>query len=89
MARRNWGIGRLFASWLAYWVLLIIVSARRPLLEYWRLRRSGAHGTVSWSFSGGMMELALWVVGPPLLIWIVWLATRRRERSALESMRAR
>lgn len=89
MARRSWGIGRLFASWIAYWVLLIIVSARRPLLEYWRLRRSSAHGTVSWSFSGGMMELALWVVGPPLLIWIVWLVTRRRERSALESMRAR
>ena len=40
-----------------------------------------------WSGSASLLSIALWVAGPPLLLWLLWLVTRTspvaapRERS--------
>ena len=31
----------------------------------------------SWTGSTSLTSLALWIAGPPLLLWLVWLVTRR------------
>jgi len=59
---------------------LLAFVAWRPLVEYWRITRSpGGHGTVGLTYSGGALQAALWIAGPPLLIFIAWLATRSRN----------
>ena len=86
---RQWRAHHLFRSWLVYWAGLLAVSAWRPLLEYWRITRSpSGHGSVSYSFQGTALSLALWIAAPPLLLFLVWLATRTREpRQSSERMR--
>ena len=32
---------------------------------------------VAWSGSTSLASIALWIAGPPLLLWLVWLVTRR------------
>lgn len=34
------------------------------------------HGTTVWSGSASFATIAMWVVGPPLLLWLLWLARR-------------
>jgi hypothetical protein len=34
-------------------------------------------GTQTWSGSTSVMTMALWFAGPPLLLFLVWLLTRR------------
>lgn len=81
---RQWQARHLFRSWVAYWVALLGVVAWRPLVEYWRITRSASgHGTVGYTYSGGMLALALWIAGPPLLVFLVWLTTRDRSRARL------
>lgn len=64
---------------MAYWVALLAVVAWRPLMEYWRISRSPTgHGTVRFGYSGGTLPLALWIAGPPLVLFALWLATRTR-----------
>jgi hypothetical protein len=76
---RHWQPRHLFRSWIAYWLALLAVVAGRPLLEYWRISRSASkHGTVGFSYSGGLLPLALWIAGPPLVLFLLWLATRSR-----------
>jgi hypothetical protein len=66
-----------------YWVGLLATVAWRPLLGYWRIARSAeGHGTVGYTYSGGMLPLALWIAGPPLLLFLLWLATRSRVEHA-------
>lgn len=36
-------------------------------------------GSTVWSGSIHVLALALWVAGPPLALWLVWLAARRRD----------
>ena len=80
MSVRRWRARHLFVAWGVYWVGLLAVVATRPLLEYWRISRSpSGHGTVKYSFEGGMLELALWIAGPPLALFLLWLATRERR----------
>lgn len=85
MLVRNWRVRDLIVSWILYWVLLIVVVAWRPILEYVRLQLTHGHGSVSVGYSGSLTQLALWIAGPPLLLWALWLLTRPRrpgERSA-------
>ena len=77
---RRWRAQHLFRSWIAYWLVLLAVVAWRPLLEYWRITRSpSGHGSIGYTYSGGMLALALWIAGPPLVLFLVWLATRSRD----------
>jgi hypothetical protein len=74
---RQWRATHLFRAWLVYWVGLLAVAAWRPLVEYWRITRSPTgHGSVGYTYSGGMLPLALWIAGPPLVVFAIWLATR-------------
>lgn len=81
MFLRNWTPRKLILSWLAYWAGLIVVAGWRPLWQYWQIQRSNGRGTVSASYSGGLLSLALWVAGPPLLLFIAWFFARSRARA--------
>ena len=82
---RQWQARHLFRSWVVYWAALLAVIAWRPLLEYWRISRSATkHGTVSVGYSGGMLPMALWIAGPPLVMFLIWLATRSRAPESVE-----
>jgi len=64
---------------MVYWLALLAVAAARPLIEYWRITTSASgHGTIQYSFSGDLLPLALWIAGPPLALFAVWVATRSR-----------
>lgn len=41
----------------------------------------------TWAGHASVVSVALWIAGPPLLIWLAWLATRpaRRLDGALDS----
>lgn len=41
-----------------------------------------ADGVTVWTGSAHLTTVALWVAGPPLLIWLAWLARRPRRGSA-------
>jgi hypothetical protein len=57
----------------------------RAILEYWRITRSASgHGSVNVSFSGDLLHGALWIAGPPLLIFVVWLATPTRTEERVQ-----
>ena len=79
MRLRDWSSRRLFVSWVVYWGILLLVFAWRQLWRFVRLQLSDQHGSVNLSYSGSLLSLALWVAGPPLLLFVVWLATRRRQ----------
>jgi hypothetical protein len=36
-------------------------------------------GVTAWSGSADLGTLALWIAGPPLLLWLAWLASRPRR----------
>ena len=85
---RQWRATHLFRAWLVYWVGLLAVVAWRPLTEYWRVTHSpGGHGTVNVGYSGGLLPLSLWIAGPPLALFAIWLATRRRVPEVSEKVR--
>ena len=80
MSRRRIGSGYLFASWFAYWLALFVITYWRPLVTYWRVTHTPqGHGTASFGFSGNPFVLALWILGPPILFTVLWLAARRSE----------
>ena len=33
--------------------------------------------TVHWTGSASLMSIVLWLCGPPLILWLLWLVTRR------------
>jgi len=90
---RSWSAGKLFASWIGYWILLIAIG---PI---WRARHAEADkgslnmslgsdgfsfnvlkdGATLFSRSIHLLPLALLVAGPPLLIWVLWFATRSKR----------
>lgn len=86
---RRWGHRQLLTSWVVYWVGLLGVIAAPAILEWWRLQRANAHGTVSVDITAGVLEMALWVAGPPLLIALLWLAVRPSRDSAAPQSRPR
>jgi len=40
-----------------------------------------------WTGSASVMSIVLWLCGPPLLLWLLWLVTRRAPTPARESER--
>ena len=38
-----------------------------------------------WTGSASLTTLALWIAGPPLLLWLLWLVTRRAPATAREA----
>ena len=44
-------------------------------------------GADTWSRSMSMTSMALWFAGPPLLLFVLWLATRRAPAPAREPER--
>ncbi len=40
-------------------------------------------GTTVWSGTASMASVALWVAGPPLLLWLAWLFTRPPRPAAI------
>jgi hypothetical protein len=46
-----------------------------------------ASDTVHWVGSASFMSIALWIAGPPLLLWLLWLVTRRAPVAAREPER--
>jgi hypothetical protein len=47
--------------------------------QYWESQRTNAHGTVNLSYSGGTLRLVLLLAGPPLLMTLLWIASRPRR----------
>jgi hypothetical protein len=43
-------------------------------------------GVKTWVGATSMTTALLWVVGPPLLLWLVWLIVRERPTDALRSV---
>lgn len=70
----------LLALWLAYWAGLAASQLAPALWHYLRIRATAGTGTISWSFTGSATLLAAALVGPPLLIWVGWLALSARAR---------
>lgn len=98
---RGMSAGKLFASWIVYWILLIAVGLRSAIGAIWRV--SGAapgQGSASLGFNDGafsinvieagktiysgsihVLPLTLLVAGPPLVLWLLWFASRSRRSS--------
>lgn len=38
-------------------------------------------GRTLWSGTASVSSIALWIAGPPLVLWVVWLARRRAARA--------
>jgi hypothetical protein len=104
----RWRAKHLLGAWLAYWIVLLAVTASPALVAAFRaINSSAGHGKidvssdggslvahitgdgVSWSGSTSLTSMALWIAGPPLLLWLVWLLTRRAPAPAPESERYR
>jgi len=102
---RSWSAGKLFVSWIGYWILLIAVGLGRAIPAIWRATHAEqGKGSLSLSFGDGgftlsvfekgatiyagtihLLPLALLVAGPPLALWVLWIASRSR-RDAPEPM---
>jgi hypothetical protein len=42
-------------------------------------------GITTWSGSSHLLPLVLWLVVPPVLLWLAWLSTRRRHEAEARS----
>lgn len=54
----------------------------KPFWQYLQFRRAGESGSVSVGYSGSALSLALWIAGPPLLLFLAWLAFGSRKERA-------
>ena len=41
----------------------------------------------TWSGSASLTSIALWIAGPPLILWLVWLVTRRSPSTMSDAER--
>lgn len=39
-------------------------------------------GVTVWSGTATLLEIVLWIAGPPLLLWVIWAMSRPKARSA-------
>lgn len=79
MMLRSWGLGRLVSAWVVYWIVLLAIGLAPLARQYWELERRDGHGTINLNWSGSALQTILLVVGPPLLITLLWLAARPRR----------
>ena len=77
---QTWGVRQLVASWVLYWIGLMVVVFVPTLWEIWSIRRAQGNDGVSWSYEGDLLPALLWILGPPLLITFIWLITRPRKQ---------
>ena len=55
---RSWSAGKLFVSWIAYWVLLIAVGLGPAIAAIWRVSQAAKdQGSVALSFGDGSFSL--------------------------------
>lgn len=40
-----------------------------------------------WTGSASLMSIVLWLCGPPLILWVLWLVTRRAPAAAPDAER--
>ena len=85
----RWSRKKLLGSWVLYWVGLLGVLAVKPFWQYLQFRRAGESGSVSAGYSGSALSLALWIAGPPLLLFLAWLAFGSRKETAGASPKGR
>ena len=96
---RSWSAGKLFASWIGYWILLIAIGLGPAMGAIWRATRAApGTGSVNVSFGDGafslnviraggtlysgsihLLPLTLLVAGPPLVLWLLWFASRSKR----------
>jgi len=76
----RWGVRELIASWVVYWIGLLLYALWPQLRKIYELSTTKQHGSVSLNYSGSLLAAALWIAGPPLLMAVVWIATRPRRR---------
>jgi hypothetical protein len=93
---RRWRARHLLVAWIAYWIVLLVVSLRSALGMVVRaLTGPAGHGSIgatvengnfivnvvaqgqTWTGTTSLTTMALWFAGPPLVLFLVWLATRR------------
>lgn len=55
----EWRPRHLLATWVAYWIVLILAWLGPAIPLLFRLTRTGAHGTASLSASDGVLSLAI------------------------------
>jgi hypothetical protein len=48
------------------------------------LKLSVKSDALAYTGSASMLSIALWIAGPPLLLWVIWMATRTRPQPAHE-----
>ena len=96
---RSWSAGKLFASWVGYWILLFVVGLGPGIAAILQATRAGPDkGSVNLSFGSDgfslnvlkagatiyagsihLLPLVLLVAGPPLVLWILWFASRSKR----------
>ena len=79
MMLRRWGLRKLVMSWAAYWAVLLAVALAPVARQYWEIQRTDGHGTIDLSWSGSSLQAILLIVGPPLLVTLLWIAARPRR----------
>ena len=76
---RSWGLRRLVVSWAAYWAVLLAVALAPLARQYWEIQRTDGHGTIDLSWSGSSLQAILLILGPPLVMTLLWIAARPRR----------
>ncbi|HEV8215244.1 MAG TPA: hypothetical protein VGP95_05400 [Gemmatimonadaceae bacterium] len=96
---RSWSAGKLFTSWIAYWILLLAIGLAPAIGPIWRATHAEPDkGSLNMSFGSDgfslnvlkdgatlysasihLLPLALLVAGPPLLLWLLWVASRSKR----------
>ncbi len=79
MILRRWRLGRLVASWGAYWAVLLVIALAPVARQYWEIQRTDGHGTIDLSWSGAPLQANLLIVGPPLVMTLLWIPARPRR----------
>jgi hypothetical protein len=77
----RWRPVHLLASWVAYWVALLLVTLGPAIPAVLRATRSGGHGEVSANFGNGVLSFVVKEAGRttfsgsvPMLTAALWLA---------------
>ena len=79
MMLRSWGLRRLVVSWAAYWAVLLAIALAPLARQYWEIQRTDGHGTIDLSWSGSSLQAILLILGPPLVMTLLWIAARPRR----------
>ena len=91
LSLRGWRPRQLLLSWVVYWIVALLVAIWRVTSDpdahgsisagvtdgLFTMTVSEPTGVV-WQGSASMMSILLWFAGPPLLLFLLWLAVRPR-----------